>query len=242
MIKKLIITSLFLLNSCIASAYDMKNIYLKANIGASKLNSAKEVKQLINFNAKQHAKISPSIGLAVGYNLPDNNIRAEINAHIHSPYFDMSSSTLEYTDSDSNLQKVGAMFTKRKANIKTLMPSIYYSVFSKEDYDIFVGGGIGIARIKEKVHIITTSNHIQQGLINPLLVETESSTTKVRNNLAYMLSVGTAVKLQENVSVEFAYNWRDFGKTKPISISNDETPKKNRYKGHDFTLGLRLAI
>lgn len=239
--NKLFIIFFLSLLSYNASAFEAKDFYLKGSIGTSKLKRTKEIKQSLNFTAAQDSILSPSIGLGVGCNLSQGT-RAEIGVHIHSPYFDMSTTNLDYINNDNGFRSIGNIFIKRKATVTSLMSHYYIPVFQRDNYDIFIGGGIGIARIKEKVNFITTSNVVQDIRMFTMPITTVSSSTKVANNFAYTFAIGSTIKLQENISLELVYNWRDFGKTKPISVNGEDTLIKNRYIGHDFTVGLRLAI
>lgn len=236
MTKILIIISL-LLYSVSASASDF---YMKGIVGTSKLRGMKEIKQSLDFTTKQDSNLSPSVGIGIGYNLP-KGIRTEINVHIYSAYFDLGTANLHYVNNNGS-RSMGNVFTDRKATIQTLMHHYYIPIFNRGNYNIFVGAGIGIARIKEKVNFIVTSNVIHPRRMYTAPISTDSASTKPVNNFAYMLSIGGSISLQDNIDLELAYNWKDFGKTKPINIAQDDTPTKNRYIGHDFTVGLRLAI
>jgi opacity protein-like surface antigen len=238
----LAISFAILLHSCSAAAsFEKGDCYLTGIAGMSKLNKAQEKKQSINFTSKQDAILSPSIGVGVGYHLTQD-IRAEIVIHAHSPYFAKSTDNLDYLNNSNGSQSRGSISVKRKATIQTLMLNNYYTILHEDDYDIFIGGGIGIARIKEKVNLVSSSSVIQNNRMFTFSPNSDSTSTKKVNNFTYSLAIGITVKLKDHINMELAYNWRDFGKTKPVSIDGEEAPTKNRYKGHDFTVGFRLAI
>ena len=112
---------------------------------------------------------------------------------------------------------------KAKPKITTLMLTGYVDLFDISICELFAGAGAGVSQIKNKI--------------------TEESSTTVRsasnkkNNFAYQLVAGAAVKVAPNVKAELAYSWRDLGSTKETSFI-----QSMHYKGHNITLGLRFEI
>jgi len=87
---------------------------------------------------------------------------------------------------------------------------------------LFVGGGVGVAQIKQKYY-----NQITDA--RNMLIRKNSGTTKKANNLSYSLTGGIATTITPIADVELAYSWNNFGKTK--SKNNGLT---THYKGSNI--------
>lgn len=228
MIRSLIF--LLALIPSISFAKDNK-FYFKVIISAIKINNIKE------FN--QESNVSPTIGLGFGYYINDF-YRMDITADPLIFHFHNEFTNYEYALSDANV--VGAKTIKRKAYGRSIMFNNYIDVISKDSYKVFIGGGIGIVRFKEKVTYLTAGNYFinEQIYTFPLIIE--SVVSKLTTNFVHSLTIGTSLKLQPNINLEFSYNWKDFGKTKYRMEDKEKVPRRNRYKGHHFSLGIRFDL
>lgn len=230
------------LHSCLTFAESKEgNFYLKAVIGSNKMNDVREQNFQNNFNLKQASILSPFIGLGAGYYLT-NKIRSDITFNYYTPFFITESANFNSYNAEDNTFVVGGASVTRKAIIKSIMLNGYYDILNKDSFTIFIGAGIGSSHIKEKVSILSSGNinNDQQIITFPLDVLT--ATTKLTNNLAYSFTIGTAIKVRENINLELAYKWKNFGKTNPQRNINGDVLTKNHYKGHNISVGLRLDI
>jgi opacity protein-like surface antigen len=131
----------------------------------------------------------------------------------------------------------------RNASVYSMMLNNYKDLPIADNSKIFIGGGVGLARIKEKVISKLLKGKIYVGNDFMNLPElTESASTKEKLNFAYSLILGTAIKVSPNVNIEIAYSWRDFGSTNYNKDSDGDRPDKNRYNGHSVMTGIRFDL
>lgn len=221
---------LLILVPSISFAKDNK-FYLKVIISASKINNIKE------FN--QESNISPTVGIGFGYYV--NNIhRMDIMADPLTFHFHNEFTNYEDVLPDTNI--VGAKTIKRKAYGRSLMFNNYIDIINKDNYKVFIGGGIGVVRFKEKVTYLTAGNCFigEQIYTFPLIID--SLTSKLTTNFVHSLMIGTSINLKSDIHLESSYSWKDFGKTKYRMEDKDKAPKRNRYKGHHFSIGIRFDL
>jgi opacity protein-like surface antigen len=103
----------------------------------------------------------------------------------------------------------------------------YVEVFDASVAKVFVGAGVGLAQVKEKISLSYTRGD------NTL--DTISRSAKKKNNFAYSATAGASAELSAGVNGEIAYSWRDFGKTKAAKQADDAVePSKTALKGHQF--------
>ena len=108
-----------------------------------------------------------------------------------------------------------------------------------DDISVFFAGGVGVAQIKEKLKLATKI------LVNDAYHSThnESMSTKPKINFAYSLTIGASTKITDNVHIELAYSWKDYGKTHPrLDEDGERTHDKAHYRGHHVGLGIRFDI
>ena len=111
-----------------------------------------------------------------------------------------------------------------------------------ENIKIFVGAGVGIAKIKEKINGSLTGVVLSGNTIIGTGNENNSASSKNKNDFAYSLTIGSAVKASSSVNIEMAYSWRDFGSTSYNKDSDGDRPDKNRYNGHSVMTGIRFDL
>jgi opacity protein-like surface antigen len=216
-----ILLSLMLLIPAISFA---NNFYLKGGVG---LNSIKTSK-FSNHDFEGKIKLSdsfPLIEAGIGYKF-DNGIRVE---SIIDYYFLFRTSEIS-TNSIKDTFKISG---KTKAD--GLMFNIYKDITTISKFTPFIGGGIGIAHLKESaggVYTLKLDNTTND--INKI--------SKKRNQFAYKLSVGTDVKLSDKVTGEVAYNYFNFGNIKRKTIGGIQNVGNRTYEIHNITLGLRFAL
>jgi len=108
---------------------------------------------------------------------------------------------------------------KDKAHAKALFLRAMADMIELGSSKIFVGLGVGVARVSHKA--------LNAGTSGP------------RDNFAYSLHAGVAADIAECTKLEIAWSMRDFGKTKNLSGINGANLK---LLTHAVSLGLRFEI
>jgi len=217
--KILLITATSLAISSTALADSENMFYIKGQVGGQMLNKASDKRTAI----KLKSKFSPFVALGVGYN-PMENVRVDLAI---SHYFEP---TMKKTAAATAGGPAGAV--KHKGEISALTVNAYVDVFDASVAKFFLGGGVGMAQIKEK---ISWQN------FNPAYVPDAASSRK-KNNPAYRVTVGASTELSAGVNGEVAYSWEDFGKTKSNIKSTGAEISKTAYKGHHVHVGIRFEL
>lgn len=163
---------------------------------------------------KLKSKYNTDISAGIGYRVMDN-IRAEIAySHFFKP-----------TRAGSSKSPDGmALSIKTKANLQTLMLKGYYDIAELGSTKIFIEGGIGGSRIK------------QEDIFNGT-----SKTEKAKNNFSWLVGVGAGFQMTESTTLDFQYNYQDFGKSSAKSKSYFKI-QKSPYRSHALKAGIRIDM
>lgn len=199
--------------------------YLKGGIGFNHINTTKFTTR--DFEGKVKLSDSfPLIEVGIGYKF-DNSIRVET---IIDYYFLFR--TLETSiNLDNDTFKIS---TKTKAN--NLMFNIYKDIFSVGKFTPFVGGGIGIAFLKESATGYALLP--EDNLYYPL----NEIKTKKRKNFAYKLTIGTDIKFSDTIIGEVCYNYFNLENNKTKVIGGVYNIGRRIYEIHNITIGMRFKI
>lgn len=172
--------------------------YLRADAGVNMFNKV--------YTDAKKAKVTPSMELGAGYALMDN-VRAELAYGYHfNP------------GSKGTAPVLGAY--KVKADIQTLMVKGFYDAFDLGMAQVFVGSGVGLAKVSQKFTYGTTSEK-----------------AKAKNNFTYLLALGTAFDVADSVKIDVQYNFQSFGQTKATANAAKAT-----YRSHAIKAGVRFAL
>jgi opacity protein-like surface antigen len=239
MYKKLIFIIVSFTFSVALADFKIDNFYLKKVITASKVSNIKETDEDINFNLSHEARISPFIGVGVGYYI-DDNTRVDLILEHMSFNFHNDSSNFNYTEDD--ILTTGSKAIRRKAHGKSLMLNGYVDIITRDSFKIFIGAGAGAIQIKEKINHLISGNSIQNNQIYTFPLIVDNFTSKTITNFSHSFMIGTSLKVNSGVNLELMYSWRDFGKTKHETIDFDEIAIRNRYKGNHLSVGLRFDL
>jgi opacity protein-like surface antigen len=238
--KTLIVLSLLTLPT-FALANEEHAFYFKANVGANKMMDAKQKHEDIKKSTKSKSEISPAFGIGAGYYI-NNIIRTDLTFDYLRVNFKKGKNDFIMPGENPGEIINEQLSLSRKASIYSLMLNGYIEMPTTESFNIFVGAGVGIARIKEK---------IQGSLVGALLIgnnildtinEKQSDKSKNKNNFAYSLTVGTSLKISSNAYIDFSYSWKDFGSTAYKMDKDGDKADKNRYNGHIGVVGIRFNI
>jgi opacity protein-like surface antigen len=241
--KKLLIGLSIATLSNMSLASERTGFYLKANVGANKMNEAEE--KVGNKVVTSKSEISPSFSIGIGGYINDF-IRTDLTFDYSKVSF--KNATTNFTANgqkdDNYYTIVGNTFIDRKASVYSMMLNNYIDLPMNDNSKIFIGGGIGLARIKEKIIAKILEGKVYVGNdFEHIPNYTGSSSTKEDLNFAYSLMLGTSIKVVPNVNIEIVYSWKDFGVTKPRKWQDDnDRPDKNRYNGHSVMTGIRFDL
>lgn len=96
--------------------------------------------------------------------------------------------------------------TKRSINANAFMARMHQDIYNYGKGKIFLTGGMGVARVQEKITGSIVSP-IDSGIFT-------GHSLKSKYNLAFNIGAGTSVELQENVMLDLSVDYTDFGKAK----------------------------
>lgn len=211
--KKLLLVVIFIANflSPLLVFADENQFYLKAEIGADKMKDIKI------FGRKLKNDKAVFLGGGGGYYILDN-LRADLLLHYYV------NQQLKYSSS------AGATNLKVKPKITNLMVSSYVDIIDISICTVFIGAGVGISQLKNKVTIESgnANNNTSKLVVG----------SKKKNSMAYQLLAGISVKMAPRIKIDASYSWRDLGKTGETT----NLVKSLKYKGHHVVLGLRFDI
>lgn len=196
---------------------NMENtFYAKANVGGLLLTKTTDRTTKL----KMKSKTAMFAGVGVGYYLMDNLRTDLVYDHFFNPELKKSAN--------------GASI-KHKANIDTLVLNGYIDAFDVSVVNIFLGGGLGVAMVKNKITYGNTAGGLSFG-----------SSSKTATSMTYSLTGGFSAELTPGVKSEVFYSYQDFGKTKSKNGVNANgttfSTGKTHFKGHNIGLGFRLDM
>lgn len=217
------------------TAETRNGFYIKADVGISKMKNAKQhnvyPEDDINVPTnKSKPKMSFPVSIAAGFYLNDY-VRHDLSFGYQKVNFKKSVVDCVWYDRAGNiLDEQGKFTVNRKATIYSLMFNSYVDMPINDQFQVFAGAGLGIARINEKGNLsVTQLNKTKVG---------DKVKSKKKQNFAYSLTTGISYKLNDNTNLELSYKWSDYGKTK----YKDKDVTKNRYRGHSILTGIRYSM
>ncbi len=213
-----------------------EGFYFKQIITVNKLLSIKESDADIKFKSLQESKLTPGISLGIGYYITPYG-RVDLTLEPLTFYFYNESSSFNYIENGT--LTLGTKSIKRKASGKAIMLNYYFDCVDKEYFKIFVGGGVGINVIKEKVSHLLSGNSTGTDCIYNFPLISETFTSKSKANFAYSLTVGTTIEVNPVINTDLSYSWRDLG---IIKYKSGDLSHKHKYRGHYFSAALRFNL
>ncbi|WP_342225008.1 outer membrane protein [Rickettsia endosymbiont of Urophora cardui] len=194
----------------------MENLwYLKVNAGAVIFDSQKD--RLTEIKVKSNTGFTGEIG--AGYYIMDN-LRTD---------FTVGLVTSNHLKKSANGNRVSV---KHRPNIVSFLLNGYVDVVDLNMFKVFAGAGIGAAMVKEKISYTSYA-------------DAAKVTVKNKTNFAYQLSLGTSFEVAQGVKAELVYSWRDYGKTKTQTVTQDGASARfggTRYRGSNLMAGLRFDM
>jgi len=224
---KRIIPTIILTLTPFAALADNSGVYFKGMLGMNKLDNIK------NFNdLKQKSNFSPelSLGAGAGFNF-DDTLRAEVTFSYTKVQFYNNNKISTFYDTSLNT---------KKTVINTTMLSVYKDFFDvAENVSAFVGVGAGVSQINETVHWkILLPDQKNSRNIKTL---TGATYRKTAYSFTHSLIAGLNFKVSPQLNVEVAYNFKNYGLTKPKTVGKVYLDEKH-YVGHSIYTGIRYNI
>lgn len=222
--KTFLLSLLFLYPSL---TYAEKNLYLKLSVAGN---------NVIFF--KQHSNISPEINVGAGYYFNDY-YRVDLIAG-HSS-FKSDSKYIAYEEIIEENNKSGTKAINYKTQVQYFMLNHYINIIRKDNFQIYVNGGIGLGKIKESAIHCFSGLLINGNIITiPLIVEHYIS--KSTKHFIYSLGLGASTKINSNVNVDIEYNYKDFGKPNYKTKDLTHVLSDKKYKTHNLSIGVRFDL
>lgn len=228
------LTTLIGFNSLAFTEPKESKLYLKMITTVSKVSDIQAVDQELNFNLSHESSLSPAIGVGFGYYI-NNNIRVDLMfEHLK---FNFSKQESSFNCSDDDTLTTGTKSVRRTTSGKSLMLNGFVDLIDRNSFELFVGAGAGVVRIKEKInHALSgSSTTADQTYTFPLITESVV-TNKVITKFAHSLMLGTSIQVKPQLNIELMYSWKNFGKVKHDNLMN------NQYKGHHFSVATRFDL
>ena len=203
--------------------------YAKANVGVTKFQK----------NTGYKSKTTGLATIAVGYNMMDN-LRADLSLdHFFDPKLTSETNTFKNT---------------LKLDVNSLLLNVYTDLVDASMAKVFVGAGVGMARVGGK-HIALTKAVVADPTATPPVAAAAAFTTtnklKSHKAFSYALYAGVSAEVDHGVYAELTYAFKDLGKHASYNLVNTTvTPNtttkvqvlNKRLKAHNVTIGMRFDI
>lgn len=159
----------------------------------------------------------------------NDGIRVELEYNYRKPT--VRSQVTPYADAATR----GFDAEKIKVSHDSAMINAYYDFDTDSKFRPYVGGGIGVARLKAngKVASVATTAGTTEYEVNGL--------SRSKNNVAWNLGAGVGYQLNENVVVDAGYRYVDNGSVSVWSLDG-ASKMKAESKSHEFLLGVRYEF
>ena len=118
-------------------------------------------------------------------------------------------------------------------DVATLFANIYFDYHNKTDLTPYIGGGLGMARLKATTKLSGFSPYLA-----PMLKDDGFGKSETTWNFAWNVGVGVAYTMTESISLDLGYRYADFGSMTIVKGIND----KYDITGHEVLLGARFSF
>lgn len=220
--KKILLSFLIALSLVKSALCSETPFYIRTDIGASMLPKDK-----INADLPKKLKIKSSTNVLANVGIGTyliENLRAELKFTKHST--NVRNGTYSKVDGTiSTLQK-----TKQKFSANSIMLKGLYDIYDFSPGKLFISAAIGSTKFSEKLSTTKTETGGSYS-------KKTTSKAKVKNtvNLAWAIGTGVSFDITNNIKMELAYNYFNFGKNKKIGNLNYGG---NKFASQDLSLGV----
>ena len=151
-------------------------------------------------------------GSSFAYGIKTGAIRTELELNLHQDAKDTF-----INEADEN--------TKLNVKNNSVFINAYYDIYTGTKFTPYVGGGIGIAKIRAKL----------------VLPETGDSASESSNEFAWQLGAGVSYAATNNLAVDLGYRYADYGS---LTVYKETSGFKNKVEptSNEFYLGVRYAF
>ncbi len=189
--------------------------YAKANVGVAKFQK----------NTGYKSKTTGLATIAVGYNMMDN-LRADLSLdHFFDPKLTSETNTFKNT---------------AKLHANSLLLNAYVDLVDASMAKVFVGAGVGMARVGGK-HVELTKAVLDSNNVITTPEATVIKKFKSHKSFTYALYAGVSAEVDHGVYAELTYAFKDFGKHTKLKDTGVRMLTK-RLRAHNVTIGMRFDI
>ena len=184
----------------------------------------------------QSKSIYPNISTAVGFDfsrISNINTRIELEyTYKHSTKFEPTSNYEIWTNTHNTTIYQSKKGTKKFSNelkSQSLMANGYYDFENKSKFTPYLGGGIGLTRVKNDY-------------IN--LPFPEYNLSKSDNHFTWSTSIGVSYNVVNSVDLDLSYRYVDLGKFKFGKDFKEFDSEETSFKlnSQDYALGIRYTF
>lgn len=201
-----------------------KNFYLNVNIAGNKVSSF-----------KQYSNVSPEINIGIGYYFNDYYRVSILNGYSN---FNFDNKYIPYEEVVDTSATVGTKCINHKTQVKYIMLNNYVNLIRKDNFELYISAGIGIDKIKEQSTYLFSGLLINGDIVSVPLTTAHHNSKNTRNFI-YSIGTGVGIKLNPDINLDLAYNYKDFGIPK---YESENLLLDKRYKLHSFSVGIRLDL
>jgi opacity protein-like surface antigen len=188
------------------------------------------------FSHTKHSDNCLDKSLSIGHYF-NSNYRADLMLGEVSPC--LHDNYIAHNEAIEDSTSIGTKRIKYSTNIRYFLFNNYLNIIKREDYNIFIVGGLGYARIKERVNALF-SGMIMNGEVVTVPLTVDKFQTK-KDNFIYSLGFGTGIKINKVVNLDISYSYRNFGKPK-ADRNIKEIGQVKHYHVHQVGIGIRINI
>lgn len=223
--KKLSFLSLILFSF---SAFSEPNYYLKMTSEIQTFAARSQFDDKVKAHVKQQAQLSPAFGVGIGYKFNDL-VRADVS--FARAITNFNDEFVNFTTTEDGFPVEGIRIIRKMFTETLIQLNGYYNVIDKGDFQVFLGGGVGAARIKEKTLYLTSGNLFLEDRIHNLPINVDNAPSKTYTTATGAFIAGTSIKVLPQVHLEIAYNLRGYGNL-----------KTTKHISHSISTGLRFDL
>jgi len=175
-----------------------------------------------------------TIGGAIGYNFAGMGlpVRAEAEYLYHDQF------KYNANNATGNNAGPGTGVFSAKMNIHTLFANFYYDIKTGTAFTPYVGAGLGVAWIDQKVSGLMPST--VAGGSSWAATDDKSTTT---TNFAWNVGAGVGYSMTDNIIVDLGYRYTDFGDGKKFSnAAGTLNFQVKDITAHEALVGLRYQF
>lgn len=215
----ILLSSFLFINNVYAETADKAKYYFKGAVGLNHIYDNKFSNHEFVGKVKLADKF-PLIEAGIGINLP-----YEMRAELVGDYYFVFKTKENSTHVSNNRLEVNS-----KTKIDSVLINVYKNIITYNNITHYVGGGVGIAQIKETAYA-TINNRVK--------LPTEKSKF---NKFAYRLTTGVEFPILSHIKGDISYNYFNLGSNKIKNVGSIKNIGNRNYIIHNVTLGLRFDI